>query len=411
MRAYRYSVAALDTPGARYQEMMLSQISLQSLYQHYRMPLYMVVHDSYTNSLHAIDMADIKDDCFRRTITFDQYLIDTANLVLPYLDSLPALDTKYAHYADAFYAGYAINREHPEGYVNETIPRDEKTWAKLTKPNVDYIRLYQTSLVSVNGFYHRTDADSTGLYVKDAFTSLGDSNRNAIGITNFSEVCDLTFKDFVTDIELANDEGEMLNGCILDFKTDISDKVVMFVIGGYLFYNHPAFIRYSSTGFRVRFDLMDLPNRYYEMREYIDVSSLNVEFDAHNTSMTLQSRLTSDDYIKRLMSLSQSFAVIMNIDSHVFYEELPVQFDKRAPWAETYLVPDKPLITYNGRLLDYHWRYGWDDRYIVHVRDHLVMRNVVNTTSLKHIPMDNALDPNDPLPVGRSQFLYIGKDM
>ena len=411
MRTYEHSIAALNLPGSRYQKMMLSQLPLRTLYQSYQMPLYMVVYDSYLNASMAIDMSAIKSDCEYRSITFDQYLIDTAGITLPYLDSLPALDTQYVRYADVFYAGYAINREHPEGYQTTTVTRDEKPWAKLTKPNIDYVRLYQTSLVTINGFFHRTDADSSGLYVVDAFKSLEISKRNAIGITNFSEVGDLSFKNFTTDIDFFNDEESMLNGSVLDFKEDVTNKVVMFVVGGYLYYNHPAFTRSSPSRFRVRFDLLDLPNRHYEMSRYIDTSSLGVEFDTTNPTMTMQSRLTSGDYIAKLMALSQSFAIVLNADSHIFYEQLPIQFDKRAPWAETYLIPDKPLITYNGRLLDYRWQYGWDDRYIVHVADHLVMRNIVNTTSNKQAPMDQSLDPNDPLPVGRASFLYLGKDI
>ena len=411
MRSYRYSIAALNTPGARYREMMLSAVPMRLLYQTYKMPLYMVIHDSFTDMDHAVDMQSLRDDCQYRSITFDQYLLDTAHITWPYLDSVPVLSTAYVRYADVFYAGYTIEREHPEGYHNETIPRDEKTWAKLTKPNVDYRRLYQTSLITVNGFFHRTDADSTALYVKDAFKSLMHSGKNTIGITNFAEVCNLTFMDYVTDIEVVSEEDHLLNGCLLNFKTDVSDKVVMFVIGGYLFYNHPAFIRHSTHGFRVRFDLMDLPNRFYEMRQYLDTQSLGVVFDEENDNVTLQSRLTSDEYIMRLLAMSQSFAIILDSDEHIFYETLPVQFDKRAPWAETYLIPDKPLATYNGRLLDYHWRYGWDNRWIVHVTGHLAERNVVNTTIRSPYPINDQLDPNDPLPVGKPSFLYIGRDI
>ena len=121
MRTYEHSIAALNLPGSRYQEMMLSQLPLRTLYQSYQMPLYMVVYDSYLNASMAIDMSAIKSDCEYRSITFDQYLIDTAGITLPYLDSLPALDTQYVRYADVFYAGYAINREHPEGYQTATV--------------------------------------------------------------------------------------------------------------------------------------------------------------------------------------------------------------------------------------------------------------------------------------------------
>jgi hypothetical protein len=92
MRTYEYSIAALNLPGSRYQKMMLSQLPLRTLYQSYQMPLYMVVYDSYLNASMAIDMSAIKSDCEYRSITFDQYLIDTAGITLPYLDSLPAQD-------------------------------------------------------------------------------------------------------------------------------------------------------------------------------------------------------------------------------------------------------------------------------------------------------------------------------
>jgi hypothetical protein len=49
-----------------------------------------------------------------------------------------------------------------------------------------------------------------------------------------------------------------------------------------------------------------------------------VEFDTTNPTMTMQSRLTSGDYIAKLMALSQSFAIVLNADSHIFYEQLPI---------------------------------------------------------------------------------------
>ena len=124
MRSYRYSIAALNTPGARYREMMLSAVPMRLLYQTYKMPLYMVIHDSFTDMDHAVDMQSLRDDCQYRSITFDQYLLDTAHITCPYLYSVPVLSTAYVRYADVFYAGYTIEREHPEGYHNETIPRD-----------------------------------------------------------------------------------------------------------------------------------------------------------------------------------------------------------------------------------------------------------------------------------------------
>jgi hypothetical protein len=410
MRTYKYSIAALKAPGSRFKQLVLDTIPVYQLFLAYQLPLYMIVHDSYLETDICIDMADIKADTEYRTISFSQYLNDTQDRSLPYTTDIPELSTKYIKYADVFYAGYDIQRQHPEMIYDPTADQAELIDAKLTKPEVDYKLLYRNALFTINGFFHSTDADSTGLYIKDAFKSLSISRANNIGITSFYDVGELTFKRFHTDIDVIRTEDTLLNGCQLDFKEDISNTFIMFVIGGYLFYHHPAFTRSSPNGFRVRFDLLDLPNRYFEMREFIDVKSLNVEFDEFNPDMTLYSRLQSDDYITRLLDLSQSFAILVHSPA-LFYEEEPIHLECRAPWAETPILPDKPLIADNGRLLDYHWRYGWDEQYLVHVQKHFNMRNMFHTHNNKYVPINSQLDPNNPLPLVKPSFLSIGTDI
>lgn len=410
MRTYQYSLAKTTTPGSRFTRMSLGDIPMNTLYKTYDMPLYMFVSDTYAGGLRVVNMNDVRSDCAGRTMSFIDYLAVIGLTTLPYLEGpLPAVNTKYAHYADAHYAGYKIHPEHPQGY-QVGVSEDEKTWAKLTKDSVDYVRLYKTSLVTVNGFFHSTDADSTGLYVRDAFASLNASKQNSMGITNFSEVCELTFTSFTDATITPGDSGKLYDECFVQLTDDVSAKTPLFIVGGYLFDSHPAFRRVSENTFRIRFSMLDLHNRYYEMREFMDVASLGITFDIRLKDKTVVSEFTTNDYITKLLQMSQSFMVFMD-SNEIFYEYVPLSYDGVAPWCETPLIPDKPVITENGRLLDYVWQYGWDEHYILHMQSHRRKRNMYNTHNESSQPISMQLDPNNPLPLAKPSFYHIGKDI
>ena len=411
MRTYLYSIARPKNPGSRFTQMSLGNVPMNLLYTYYDSPVYMILSDTDAGGLVAVNMEDTRLECSGRVITFQQYLAEMSTYSLPYMSgSVPAIRTKYARYADVHYAGYKPEPAHPLGYVGSGITKEEKTWAKLVKPGIDFVRLYKTSLITVNGFVHSTDADSTGLYVRDAFSSLAVSKINAMGIVNFSEVCELDFVPFKDMTITAGDSGKLIDECFVKLADPAVDKVPLFIIGGYFFDNHPAIIRVANDTWRIRFGMLDLPNRFFEMREFVNTESLGVEYDHTRPDMTLVSRLTSNEFITKLLHMTQSFMVLMNA-ADVFYEYTPLVFDKRAPWCETPSIPDKPVITDNGRFIEYTWQYGWDDHWILHAYHNFTMRNMCTTHGYGEAPITRMLDPNNPLPVSKPSFLHIGKDI
>lgn len=411
MRTYLYSIARSRIPGSRFTQMSLGDVPMALLYDYYDSPVYMILSDTDAGGLVAVNMEDVRVECSGRYTSFQEYLNAMSTYSIPYMTGdMPVINTKYARYADAHYAGFKPEPVHPLGYVGAGITRAEKTWAKLVKPSIDCIRFYKTSLITINGFVHSTDADSTGVYVRDAFSSLEKAKINAMGIINFSEVCDLTFVPFKDMTISAGDSGNLIDECFVHLSEPMLDKVPLFIIGGYYFDSHPAFMRVANDTWRIRFSMLDLPNRFFEMREFMNVDSLGVEFDHTRPDMTLVSRLTNNDFITKLLQMTQSFMVFMNA-ADVFYEYTPLVFDKRAPWCETPSVPDKPVITDNGRFIDYTWQYGWDDHWILHAYHNFTQRNICNTHGYGEAPITRMLDPNNPLPVSKPFFLHIGKDI
>ena len=407
MRTLVYSLAAELKPNSRYKKTIIDAIPLNKLLTTYKLPLYCIVFDTVLNDYRAFDLSQFEVDIKNRPITIVEYLASLDQIPIEYLDAIPELHTAYAKYADAFYAGYEITP-----WVSMGDPTDVKIkepWLKLSKYQIDYRRLFTTTLVSVNGLIHQTDYNSAGLYVVDGNKTAKLLNRNSIGLINISEFGSFAFKYFNKEIEYkkAIEDSDYYNGTYLVFNEDISHKTPIFVIGGHVFINHPAFSRVDANAFKLRFDLLDYRSLVFEVHKLLKFNNPELDFNEEKFNLISNETLYSDKLIETLLDLSQSF--VLFVDKNFFVEDIPLTIDQTSNWINTKETPDKPLFGYQGKVLEYVWQTDGAGEFILHCENSHFDRLVMKSDDKR--PMTNQLDPDRAKKTQKPHFLHFGLDL
>ena len=404
MRNLIYSIGALNGNHTRYTRVILNSIKLDYIFSQYKMPLYCIVFDTILNKEVAFDLAQVKAEAEVRNETLSEYLklIETKPLV--YLDEVPRLNTRYMRYADVFYAGFSVNKTASLDVKAESI---KDSWAILKKDNIDYAHLFKTSLITVNGYIHQTDYNSQGLYVVDAYDTVSRLGQNHLGIMNTNEFSNLTFKYFNKDITVKL--SPEYNGVFFSFNEDMSQKKPIFVIGGRLFINTPFLKQHDTNIYYLDLKLMDFESFVFDIIPLLKQHPIIKHFNEKQYSGLKYDVLNTQELLLSIFNLSQSFVFFLDVDDF-FVEPIYLTIDKNANWIETQYVPDKPLMGYQGEVLDYHWKYGWDDHYLLLLQKPNYEKMIATTTP-DLINLSKQLDPNKPFIKQKPYYLHFGVDI
>ena len=150
--------------------------------------------------------------------------------------------------------------------------------------------------------------------------------------------------------------------------------------------------------------LVNSPTLFYKkqhpiIKQFNEKQYSGLKYDVLNTQELLLS----------IFNLSQSFVFFLDVDDF-FVEPIYLTIDKNANWIETQYVPDKPLMGYQGEVLDYHWKYGWDNHYLLLLQKHNYEKMIATTTP-DLINLSKQLDPNKPFIKQKPYYLHFGIDI
>lgn len=391
-------VSAIGEPlagGSRWAEVQIGNLPLAQIFATYA-NVKAVLSNSFLPTNVALDLADIRGEFGGQSLTFDQFLASLGNRSLPTTLELPVLKTRFAKYADGVHAGYKINPIHPLFAANAELPPSELTWLRLTRRNTDYDLFLRSCLVSVNGFYHQTDADTNGVYVKNGNVSSVLSGRNELGIYSFRELGTLTQIPITESMVYKQLPNQRLRDrAYLDLGVDLTGKTVLLVLGGYLHLMDPkTFYLVSHSTLAIDFNNLPLFERYHESKDIIDLTSLPIERTSRNPSQIGVDDFLSDENITAYLTLSQSFVVLLD-NPNIFSERTAV---REAPNSHTYISnvrPLYPMVGGYGRVLNY-W-YTYEDR----------QYSLTCTTSAKHNYVHNTVDSLKQRTVADSRLPYF----
>lgn len=302
-------------------------------------------------------------------ITLGNWLVSIGNQTIPLDDDIPKLDRVYATYRDVWQYGFQVQGYNRNISTEQPLTLDQMIDAIVTKDDVTYSDIDKYTLFVVNGLIHNSTSIPEGCIIEDAGRSLRVSKENRIGIINFETIgaiqrvpikaeylipptADLPYKDSVY-IRIPD--------------VDMKDKTVGIVIGGFL---HLLDGRYDQVGSNlVKINLRDYPlvERYWALKQNTDVSGFTMTSFENRVDKLDFSELTSDENITALLTLSQSFFVVIDAVG-VGVERVMAHQAELAGRYVAYSKPLYPLVSDSGRLINYT-SYAAKHDYVVRTSD------------------------------------------
>jgi len=407
-------ISAIGEPRngqSRWTDIDIGDMAMSNIYANYE-NVFAILSNTFLDHEVSLDLALIRQQYGSLSITFNEMLAGLGNAALPTSDTLPELKTRYAKYADAFHAGYKLAPTHPVFSPDAQLPPSEMPWLHMTRPDTDYVLFGKSCLVSVNGYYHRSETDATGVYVRDGNKSRVHSGHNQVGIYSFREVGEIRQVSITEEmLYKPNGDGEMRYRAHLDVGEDISNKTVFLVLGGYLHaYDSKTFYRTGNQLLTIDFNNLPLFERYQESRKYLDYSSMPFERAPVNDSQIAVNNFLSDENLTAYLTLSQSFLVIMD-EPNIFVTQQDVHRTKMPGTFVAYTPPIFPLVVGHGRTANY-WYTKEDGQYSITCVDSFLHDWVFNKTDpFKQGNIGDSRVPETPVGHSPGFFLQIGRDI
>lgn len=328
-------------------------------------------------------------------LAFETWLSAINNTTLPSYTTEPVYTRKDVLYADARQARYSIQ------VYNGTD-------ASLYKENIDY-NLMATSLLStVNGFFHINNTIEESLIVKDATTSMRISNSSHIGLLNFASLGPVVQYP-ITEVminKLAN-HIPLKQSVLLETGLNLNNKTVMVSIAGYLHLADRVIdVLNSDLGLiRLNMEYLSIVRRYMELKDNIDLSSLGLSTGYGKKHAVNVTELESDDSIKALLLLSQSFICVVDTPI-VTATKISTATPHTALHHEYPLEPKYPLLSPTGRLIEY-WSSNQRNRWILSTGPNVYRNFNYETTEWNRaLAVTNTVD-TEPLVLSPARLLRI----
>ena len=389
MYTYKDAVALSRSVGSQWEHFDLSDIVLYEIYSKY-IRCYVVVTNSFTGLDQVVDMEYYRIAKNGSTETVKEWLVAMANKPLQTVKELPDASLASARYANAIMHGYDIQLAKAGFPYPEQMPVTELTDLVVTRPSykTDVNLLKTHCLMSVNGFFHRTDAAQDKAYVLDGGRTAAKMRCSHTGILSFLDIGAIKqIRIKPEHIRPLTEETPLANSLILTVPEDMTDKSLMLVLGGYIVRPEDN-VLYPFSPNEWVLNIKGLPyfERIMESEPLLDLSSLKIEhLDNNIDDAYVKDQLLQDDTILAYLGLSQSFFVIVDTPE-LFYNKINVRVSDLPGLITSYQDPTFPLIMGYGRHIEYSKLFE-SDMWALRVADAWYVQYAWQTAPLRDVPV------------------------
>lgn len=340
--------------------------------------------------------------------TVAAWLASLGNQMLPTTTTPPALALAPVGYSDLWQAGY-----HADLASRSRSPQSQATASSLddlliTKPGLDMASMSQYLLTTVNGYLHRSEGSINGLYAVDGGKSHRVSGNNHAGILSFLNIGPIQQIPFTAAMmHTPHALTTYAQSVYVDLGIPLTGKTVLVSIGGYLHVLDGTYAVIGTSSIKLNMFKLPIPERIYQSREQLDLSSLPIEEGAAKAGQYVVASLYSDAVLKAYLTMSQSFAIV--IDTPHFYV--------RKHQLERFVIPGRyfhhaahryPLFGSMGRLWDY--RLSQEEDVFVYGTDPIHENHYQFQTApyLDQLSITGAKEPSRPWSNGAAYLLEMG---
>ena len=401
------AIAQLHAPGSPFVGVNLDAATLSEIDNAYS-EVYLHVRNPFWTEDRTMQFREITSGYAMRSHTLAEFFTAKGSETLPSTVGTPNIVKGQIKYADAYYAGYQLDRCNYNSSAATIPPPDDSDTLVMSKPGVDGRVFHKNCLVSINGLLHRVDADSEKIYVLDAGRSNYHSKRNEVGIINFENIGELECHSITPEMLFRMHPNQpFANQVFIKAPVVHEHKTAALVMGGYLFLlDNLTFFRTGVDVFCLDIQSVALLDRFYESRKLIDLSVLGLDYNGKNQIQISKEQLFSDEVITKWLTMSQSFLVF--IDSpNITVDRRQLEPTQIAKQYLTYKTPTLPLVGGFG-LLQPYWVQEDDNVFSITVGDNIRPHHLFHTTPAAQSPMpaDNRI-PYNRESYSRTHFLDI----
>lgn len=350
------AMASLRGANQRLAEADIQNTLVRDLMTMYSQCILILSHPSLDHEV-SLDVSLVSDRFYQSSpdLTVAGWLTFIGDEDLPFETTVPTVVKASALASEAYAAGYKLEMVHPLSGDGNEYPDVELTHLRLTRPDTDYMDVFDHCLASVNGLLHLTDAGADGWRIIDGGKSVQLSGRNEVGLISFKALGKIECFPITPEMVTGRKGLPLVEGAVITAPgVDFGDKYVMAVVGGYL---HTEGHQYKVVGDgSVLIEWWKLPihRRYNDTRKLIDWSPVTdlMDRNTEHTGALDIALMNSDECIKAYLTMSNTF--IITVDSpNLFFENIPVERTGLAGRYYSYTPPIKPLVLYNGFLPPY----------------------------------------------------------
>lgn len=411
--SYQY-LSAIGQPkaaGERWQSIDVSDMKFSDIFETYRQAKILIDHPSYETPRH-LDLEDLRTLVDNPNQVFVVWMANLGNQSLPVKEGHPEIHVGRVDHRDVWMAGFDVTATKMGTHPEIDWPIDERPDLLLCKEGIDYGDMYRNVLVSVNGLLHRTSYSQEGLYVIDGNYGALHGNQTQMGLTDFSDVGELSFINLTPSmLYRPTENGKTYNYAHLHLGVDTEDKVILLVIGGYPHLIDNTFKVIGNGLIQIDFNGYPILQRHYESRDLIDLSTITYKGSDNNPSQVRVSDfLASEKYIEQLLSLSQSFAVIINAKD-LYVEKRQLEKSDLPGLFLSRERPTLPLVTQRGKWVPY-WSRDEEGVWVVKCESNLIPNYVFEHNGYRELyAVTDQKVPSKPYYHDRGWLLEIGVDI
>lgn len=398
--------------ASRWGSVDISNITVKDLFALYR-KMYITLSNIYLSAPVTIELESLRLEYSTYNDTFTNFLISIGSRTLIPTGDIPVLNPKYAVYTDAFMAGYKVKPVNILTSATANLPLSEKTSLQIhrSSPETDMKLFFDHCIVSVNGFFHRTDYDGTFAYIVDGANSQLKSHQNQMGILSFLNIGKIENVGITESMIFTQAPNMSLRKRIyVKLNKDITNKSIMLVLGGYLLFpDGKSFFQTGDDTFAIDINRMPFLERFYDAQPYLNYDSLELPRGTNNPSMVNVDELLSDLVLTKYLMLPQTFFCIIDTPE-IFTNHVPIRSTGMPGMFIGYKEPKYPLVVCNGKVAEY-WKTFEDEQWAINVYDSTMHNRVFSRQPITTLNVVSDSDiPDNPYTNSSGYLLEIGKD-
>jgi hypothetical protein len=396
---------ALNFDG-QYQTIDIGNIPMQQLYQTY-VSVYVTLSNTATTTEYVLDLYRLPTQWKISTITFNAFLIQNENRTLPVETEPLDLTYRLVRFYDLWQYDFNAKGHDRDYHPDYFLDVEERRDVLVSKSTANYANMVKYGLFTVNGFIHRSEFINQGVFILDGGTSHKLANNNLLGLIDFQHVGQKKEIPITLDMLVEKIPGLPLKDAVyIQSPESFLGKVPMLVIGGYL---HPLgnlVQLVNDNTLKFNFKYYNWLDRYLESKSYIDLSSL--EITPLTNGAIDQIQFYSDDVIRKYLTLSQSFIVLVDTP-YLDVGVSPVSYSLLAGRYLTGNKPQAPLLIGHGRIAEYKVTTE-NGQYVLAVDNYLLDTRVNSTyaSQLDVATTENAI-PSHPIKHASAKFLMLSR--